>query len=210
MTTFIAILLIVAIGFVGYAIYQGKVNNKEAQATPEPPVDPTPDITKADVGDMVILVGGNPETFEDVNLNIDRRDRYEWGQEIWHEISGKYNGRRFFVEVTEDDDVELFVGRGINVSLEDIGITEDDLERMDNDRDGSNFVEYEGEKFYYDGSHAVNFFKRGKGQGEEFYTWDFRTKDGRKTLGFEAWTDEPPEGGLMEMVDPERVKVYRS
>ena len=81
MTVFIAILLIVAIGFVGYAIYQGKAERaraereeKEAQEA-EPPFDSAPDITKADVGDTVILVGGDTEDYSDVNLNIDRRDR---------------------------------------------------------------------------------------------------------------------------------------
>jgi hypothetical protein len=202
------ILLIVAIGVVVFAI-KGKAE-QEAQETPEPPVDPTPDITKADVGDTVILVGGNPEDFSDINLNIDRRDRYEWGQEEWHEISGRHNGKRFYIEICEDDDVELFVGRGINVSLDDVGITEADLERMDNEKDGGNFVEYDGDKFFYDGSHGVYYYKKGKGEGEEFYTWDFRTKDGRKTLGFEAWIDEPIEAGLMEMVDPDRVQIYRS
>jgi hypothetical protein len=167
-------------------------------------------ITDARRGDNVSVLAAGDE-FEDLEFVVDRRNRYESGDEEWFELSGMYKGRRVFVEYYEDDEIEVSVNLARReISLSDLGLTEADLIRMDEERSSSNGFEFDGAGWNYSSSEEVGYFKDARGEGEGYYCWNFRTKDGKRELFIEKWEGDPFEGGIAEIVDPQDVKIYRS
>ena len=167
-------------------------------------------ITDARAGDTVSVLGSGDE-FDDLDFTVDRRNRYESGDDNWHEVSGLYRGRRVFVEFYEDDVLEVSFTKTMKpLSLKDLGLEESDLIRMDDERTRANSFEHDGVTWSYKSSQEVVYFKNGTGEGEGFYSWEFESPDGRRLLFIEKWEDEPFEAGIAETVDPGDVRVFRT
>jgi len=167
-------------------------------------------ITDARAGDNIAVLAAGDD-FEDLEFVVDRRNRYESGNEEWFELSGMYKGRRVFVEYYEDDEIEVSVNLArTEISLPDLDLSEENLTRMDEERSTDNGFEYDGQSWKYSSSEEVGYFKDGRGEGEGYYCWNFRTGDGRRELFIEKWEGDPFEGGIAEIVNPDDVKIYRS
>jgi hypothetical protein len=167
-------------------------------------------ITDARVGDSIAILAAGDD-FEDLEFVVDRRNRYESGNEEWFELSGMYKGRRVFVEYYEDDEIEVSVNLARReISLSDLGLSEADLIRMDEERSSANGFDYDGQSWKYGSSEEVGYFKDGRGEGEGYYCWNFRSDDGKRELFIEKWEGDPFEGGIAEMTNPQDVKIYRS
>lgn len=165
-------------------------------------------ITDARVGDT-LSIPGMGDDFDDLDLTVDRRHRYESGGETWYELSGLYRGRRIHVEVYEDDEVEVSITRGESMSLDQVGLTEDDLVRMDEAGSRSEGFVHDGTRWSYAESSEMGFFKDDQGEGEGFYGWEFESEDGTRTLFVEKWEGEPFEAGIADVVNAADVRVFR-
>src|SRR5271157_5114295 len=97
-----------------------------------PPHAPAPDlanlkVTDARVGDM-ISVSGAGDDLSDLDFTADRCAWYEAGPRRWLELSGGYRERRVALRVATGDDVEAAIETDPRkVTIEDLGVSEDDL-----------------------------------------------------------------------------------
>lgn len=207
MTTFILVVLGLLFLFILFMMFR--------KGKKSPPPMPQKDlanlrITDARVKDLISIPAAGDE-FEDLDFVVDRKNRYESGEDVWYELSGLYKERRVFVEYEEDDELEVSLNKGLkSLSLSDLGLTEDEIGRMDEEHDSSNGFDFDGQRWNYVSSREVGFFKDGRGEGEGYYCWNFESEDGRRQLFIEKWEGEPFEGGLAETVNPNDIKVYRS
>src|SRR2546427_8124483 len=120
--------------------------------TPEParaPAPPAEDlanlkVTDARVGD-VLSVAGAGDRMTDLDFTVERGTRYEAGSRTWVELTGPYQERRVALRAGGDEEVEVYLhsapGR---VTLEDIGVSEDDLAQMDERQNTADNFEYGG------------------------------------------------------------------
>jgi len=180
-----------------------------------PPPPPPRDLSNLSItetlrGDQVEVVGAGDD-YDDLQFTVDRINRYESGSDEWFEISGKYRSRRVFVEYYEDDRLQVAANTDpTTYSLGDLGITEDDLIRMDEEQRRSNGFSWNGHEWSYMTSHEIGYFRDSRGQGEGYYSWQFECDDGQQFLWMEKWEGEPFEALLGKRIHPDDVKVYRA
>lgn len=167
-------------------------------------------IVDAREGDTVSIPGAGDD-YDDLDFTVDRRDRYECGSERWFELSGMYRGRRVFVECYGDDELEVSVKlKPTEVRLQDLGLEDADLVRMDEAQSRSEGFDYDGSRWDYEGSREMEYFRGGTGSGEGFYGWEFREHGEDRILYVEKWEGEPFEVGIAKTVHPGDIRVYRS
>lgn len=159
----------------------------------------------------VISISGFTEDFQDLDFIVKTVNRYERGSSKWYELVGNAEGKKLFLE-WEEDDGELFItatSTDKGFPLSDIGLSEDELIRMDEEASDENFVEYKDEKYFYDGSGEVLFYENNIGAGEGYYSWDFINEEETKVLSVERWEDEPFEVFTGKVIDADHVDIYK-
>jgi hypothetical protein len=144
----------------------------------------------------------------------------EWREEknadLWFELKVLClnNGREMFVEMEEDDELLVFMGvksikmRALQVMGKNtVGLTEEDLDRFEEEDEGK--IKYEGEVFEYEDDGDGLFFKEGK-DGIHFFYYDFENEKGDRVIGVEGWGDEENpdyEVSLGQKVNPKTIEV---
>lgn len=200
------ILAIILVAIAGYFIYKASQKNKaEAEVRAKETEDKVSlsidglrnarDITMLKPSDILSIQGAD-ENFSDLNLVIDRVNRYECKGDEWFEVSGTANGRRRFIEFSEDDVLTAFLVTREDIPLGETGLSENDLGSLDHERDTSNSFDFDGETWYYVESNERTYYKNNKGSGESFYGFDFANEDNSRNFFIEAWEGEPPSAGL--------------
>lgn len=208
MKTTLILILICLLCLAGFLFYMAmRKKSKVKQPSLESSSLANPTIKDARSGDTIILSGAS-ENYEDVSFTVDRVNRYEVDSDSWYELSGLWGGKRIFLEWCEDDELEVGIQRKTGLGIEDIGITEEDLTRMDDQRSRSNFIEYDGQKWYYRESSEVGYFKDDGPEGEGFYMWQFESDDFQ--LFVEKYEADPFDVGISEKINPSRIKVFRA
>lgn len=164
-------------------------------------------ITQAIIGDSLSITGAGDE-FADLDFTVDRRDRYQSGQRFWFELSGQYRNRRVFVTVKDEDDVRV-IKDGKAITLDTLGITEEDLAALDERQNPADHFEFDGKNWMYRFSREHQFFPDGAGAGQGIYTWEFQEQDGRQFITVEKWEGEPFRGARSQQVNAGDVTVFR-
>ena len=203
----LAVLIVVLI--ILLAIYMRKDKDK---TRPPAPVENLAELSvaAATIGDNISIRGAGDD-YADLNFTVDRKNRHEADGDKWIELSGRYNGRRIYVEVSEDDEVEVTVDLSrVEIALGDLGLNEDDLLRLDESQDQSESTEYDGSTWRYESSHEISCFKDDGAGHVGYYGWDFREQDGERILSVEKWEGEPFEVCLARRVNSDDVQVFRS
>src|SRR4051812_23794816 len=160
---------------------------------PEPkplpaPVKPVEDlanlkVTDARTGD-VLSISGAGDNMSDLDFTVDRAARLEAGTRTWVELSGAYMNRRVTLRVGGDEEVEVYVNNGMRrVSLEDLGLSEDDLAQMDQRQNPADLFEFDGVSWMYRMSREVRVWRDNQPAPTGFYYWEFVTQDGKRLLG---------------------------
>src|ERR1039458_10134829 len=114
-----------------------------------PPSKPAPDlanlkVTDARVGDM-ISVSGAGDDLSDLDFTADRCAWFEAGPRRWFELSGGYRERRAALRVATGDDVEAAIEtEPRKLTIEDLGVSEDDLAQMDERQNTADSFEFDG------------------------------------------------------------------
>src|SRR5579871_465225 len=127
----------------------------ERQAPATTPAAPKPDLASLTVADARIgdnlSISGAGADFADLDFTIDHSNRYEAGEKKWFDVSGKHGEQRVAVEVrSEDDELEVrgFLD-GRKLSLEDLGLSEDDLAQIDQRQNTADNFEFDGKSWLY-------------------------------------------------------------
>ncbi len=165
-------------------------------------------IRDARVGDVFTVTGLELE-YEDSYFIIEKLNRYANEHSEWYELLGvdgevrlwlSYSGGGdLFVTATPDDRA---------MGLSQIGVTEDDLVRMDNEHAIGNSVSIDGERFHYKNSGEVFFFEDNREEGHGHYLWEFESDDGIRVLSIDKWEGRPFHAYLSDVVPADNVAVY--
>ena len=98
----------------------------------------------------MISVSGAGDDLSDLDFTADRCAWFEAGPRRWFELSGGYRERRVALRVATGDDVEAAVQTDPRkLTIEDLGVSEDDLAQMDERQNTADFFEFDGKTWLY-------------------------------------------------------------
>jgi len=167
-------------------------------------------VADARVGDNISIPGAG-DNFSDVDFTVDHSNRYEAGEKQWFDVTGKHGERRVVLEVrNEDDELEVrgFLD-GRKLSLEDLGLSEDDLAQMDQRQNTADNFEFDGKNWYYRLSKEMGVFHDGQTQGAGFYGWEFIEETGQRYLAIRKREGEPFSASVAVKLNPADIAVFR-
>ena len=171
----------------------------------------TPDetIRSVGVGDVVVISGFSP-TLEDAYVVTEKVNHYESPFGKWYDLVGSDGDRRMTIEWSDDDGLSIFVSmQEAPMGLSGIGLTENELVRMDQEQSIDSYIDYENERYFYSNSYEVFRFENGGDEGEGFYLWEFFTRKRQKTISMVKWEGMPFEVYASEALSPDLVSVYK-
>jgi|SRR5271157_3306690 len=181
---------------------------------PPAPVKPVEDLanlhaTDARVGDA-ISVSGVGDAMTDLDFTADRSTWVQAGSRQWFEVSGPYHNRRVAIRVSNAEEVEV----GVHVdsrklTLEDLGVSEDDLAQMDERQNTADSFEFDGKTWMYHLSREGQAKRTDLPQPEGFYYWEFLEQNGPGLLAVRKAEGEPFGVTLYTSIPPGDVTVYR-
>ena len=184
---------------------------KKKQTKPTESIEALTDlrVTDAQVGDSISISGAGDD-YEDLNFDVDRKHRYDSGGDESFELSGLYRGRRGFLEVSQDDQISVVLYAGnVKPELHDLGLSEEDLTRMDQNQDRAEVCQYDGSRWNFQESGEVHFFREAGSTGEGFYSWEFWEESGARVFSVQKWEGAPFEVSLGRVVNADDVHVFR-
>jgi hypothetical protein len=207
----ITLTLVIVLGVLLIIVLKKLFERPAAPVAPAVPKQDLGSLTVADakVGDSISITGAG-DNFTDLDFTVDRRTRYEAGEKQWFELSGKHGEGRVALEVRDEDEVEVraFLA-GLKLSLEDLGVSEDDLAQMDERQNTADNFEFDGKNWYYRLSKEVGIFRDGQTQGTGFYGWEFIEEGGARFLSIRKREGEPFTAGVAVKLNPADVTVFR-
>ena len=166
-------------------------------------------VTDARVGD-VISVSGAGDELSDLDFTADRCAWFEAGPRRWFELSGGYRERRVSLRVATGEDVEAAVHTDPRkLTIEDLGVSEDDLAQMDERQNTADFFEFDGKTWLYRLSREAEARRSDEAEIAKFYYWEFQEQGGKGLLGIRKAEGEPFAVTLATTIYPGDVTVYR-
>lgn len=139
----------------------------------------------------VLQISTVEEPYLDYKLVITGKNRYQDGNYQWFEIVGDNGVEKISIEYERDD--KLVIGVQIKkLKLRDLSLNQSDLDRFDEEEEGSFF--YEGIQFYYEDSGEALFYPDcDESKVKKLYYWDFQSGDGKHLMGCEFFEDNSLE-----------------
>jgi hypothetical protein len=207
MTFLLLAVLVIALVFVLM-----QLSKKSAAERPAPP--PGPDLANLKVTDAregdVISVTGAGDNFTDLDFTADRYTRFDAGAHPWVELSGSYHERRVALRVAGDEELELAVHNDPRkLTIEDLGLAEEDLAQMDERQNTSDSFEFDGAVWLYRRSREVKASRDGHSPSGAFYCWEFQEEGGKRLLTVRKLEGEPFAVALYTGIPEGDVTVYR-
>ena len=207
----ITLTLVIVLGVLLIIVLKKLFERPAVPATPAVPKQDLASLTVVDakVGDSISVTGAG-DNFSDLDFTVDRRTRYEAGEKQWFELSGMHGEGRMALEVREEDEVEVraFLA-GLKLSLEDLGVSEDDLAQMDQRQNTADNFEFDGKNWYYRLSKEVGAFHDGQTQGAGFYAWEFIEETGQRYLAIRKREGEPFSASVAVKLNPADIAIFR-
>jgi hypothetical protein len=202
MRFFLLLLIVAVVVAIIWLWLQGKKSSTGASSASR---SLPPDIRRMKVGGVINLRGVGPE-LEDFDFVVDRRHLYVEDGFEWCELEATKGTGKAWLEVEDDD--ELCVSLCLEkLSLSDIGITSDDLARIERVDEGS--ITFQGEEFEYEDWGEAEFFRDGmRGKGERLKYWEFENETTGHSLAIERWGSGHFEVYLSENLRPSQYEVF--
>jgi hypothetical protein len=165
--------------------------------------------TDARPGDAISISGVGDE-MTDLDFTIDRSTWYQAGARQWFEVAGPYRTRRVSMRVANNEDIEVSVHTDPRkLTVEDLGLSEDDLAQMDERQNTADNFEFDGKLWLYVLSREAQSKRSDLPQPEGFYYWEFREQDGPGLLALRKAEGEPFAITLFYGIPAGDVTVYR-
>jgi len=167
-------------------------------------------ITEARVGDTLSVPGAALD-FSDIDFTVDRLDAYEAGNRRWIELSGMWRDRRVYLEV-HNEDVTTVLGNfdARRITLDELGLSEDDLARIDERQNPADFFDWDGKFWLYRFSREIGMFRARDTLGSGFYCWQFQEQDAKRFLSVRKSEGQPFTASLWVNLEPADITVFRS
>ena len=166
-------------------------------------------IGSARVGDVVVISGFSPD-LEDAYVVTEKINRYESSIGKWYDLVGSDGDRPIALEWSNDGGLSIFVcTQESPMALSAVGLTDDELVRMDKEQSLDNFLEHEDQRYFYSNSYEVFRFEDNRDEGEGFYLWEFFTADRDKTIAVVKWEGMPFEVYASDALSPDLVSVFK-
>jgi hypothetical protein len=166
-------------------------------------------VKDAQVGD-VISISGAGEQFKDLDFTADVVVRYQAASRRWFEVSGSYMNRRVALRVSGDEEVETHLHADTQkVSLEDLGLSEQDLAEIDERQNTADSFEFDNKVWLYRLSREVQAFRDGQAQPTGYYYWEFQEQGGKGLLSIRKPEGEPFLVTRYDAIPPSDVTLYR-
>lgn len=180
----------------------------------KPQPGPQEDLANLKIGDArvgdTLSISGAAEDFSDIDFTVDRSDQYEAGDRQWFDLSGNWRDRRVFLEVHNDVTTEVFgYFDGRKITLDEMGLSEDDLSEMDQRQNPSDFFDWQNKFWMYRSSREIGVFRGGNQTGQGFYCWTFQEQDGKRFLSIRKFEGEPFSGTIWTKIEPTDITVFR-
>ncbi len=182
---------------------------------PAPPArGPQPDLanlkpTDARTGD-VISVAGAGDNMADLDFTADRTTTFEAGSRNWTELSGTYRERRVALRVAMEDELEVALHSDPRkLTIEDLGVSEDDLAQMDERQNTGDSFDFDNRTWLYRLSREARATRDDQRQPAGFYYWEFREHQGKGLLTVRKPEGEPFGVTLYTGIAAGDVTVYR-
>ena len=178
------------------------------------PAAPQPDLanlkpTDARTGDVISIAGAG-DNMTDLDFTADRTTSFQAGGRSWIEVSGMYHERRVAMRVINEEDVEVSIHNDPRkLSLNDLGLSEEDLAEMDERQNPSDSFEFDAAVWLYRQSADASARRDDQAQPAGFYYWEFRQENGNRLLAVRKPQGEPFTVALYNGVPVGDVTVYR-
>ncbi len=206
---FLTFVFLVICGGLAYFMWKKSQKDKQKQLESAEPVKPYKKdelrIENAGPGAVIHLTGIGPD-MDEFDVKVISRHTYRQGESCWYEFECDKGDDKVWIDMEEDDELELSVCLR-KLKLRDIGISKEDLVKMDDDEDGS--FDFEGNKYWLEDSDKAVFYRHSDDKNaENYYYWDFEAESGNKFLGVEKWSDGSYDISYSETIKPSQVTVY--
>ena len=166
-------------------------------------------VQNARVKDTLSVLGA-ADDFSDIDFTVDRRDVFEAGSNQWFEVSGTWRDRRVYLEVHTADVIEVFGNfDGRRITLDELGMSEEDMGELDARQNVSDFLDFEGKFWLYRFSREMGVFSDGHDTGRGFYGWQFQEQDGKRYLNVRKYEGEPFTASIWKRVEPNDITLFR-
>lgn len=204
--------LLMFIAVVGIAFYLWKMSKKndtsstkQQIATPKPYSKDELRMENVGAGGVIHLTGIGPD-LEEFDLKVISKHTYRQGESTWYELECDKGSSKVWIDMEEDDELELSICLR-KLKLREIGISKGDLEKFDDDEEGS--FEFEGDKYWLEDSDEAVFYRHSSDkEAERFYYWDFESEKGGRFIGIERWSNGSYDVSLSEAIKPSQVSVF--
>jgi hypothetical protein len=165
-------------------------------------------VSDARTGDILSIAGAG-DNFSDLDFTVDRFSRWEIG--AWRNLllSGVYRERRVVVLVAGDEEFEVRISDPRKLTLEDLGLAEEDLAQMDERQNAADSFEFDGKEWLYRRSHEAKNRRDDQPDAAGFYYWEFQERDGKHLLTIYKAEGEPFAVTLYTGIPAGDVTVYR-
>ncbi len=165
-------------------------------------------ITDARPGD-VISVAGAGDNMTDLDFTADRVTRIEAGTRQWIEVSGPYRERRVSLRAGGEEETEAALHADARkITLEDLGLSEDDLAQLDERQNTADNFEFDGKTWLYRLSREARSWRDGQ-QPAGFYYWEFQEQGGRGLLAVRKAEGEPFSVTVYKTIAAGDITVFR-
>jgi len=205
MTTLVILFILIAL----LAIVLMNLFKKSPQPAPPGPDLANLKVTDARLGDMLSISGAG-DALSDLDFTADRTTRFDIGARRTLLLSGIYHEHRVTLRVAIDEDVEVSLEADPRkLSLEDLGLNEQDLAEMDERQNTADSFEFDGQVWLYRRSREVKAWRDDQTQPTGFYYWEFQEQDGKRLLAIRKLEGEPFAVALFTVIPAGDVTVYR-
>ncbi len=166
-------------------------------------------VTDARAGDAISISGAG-DNYTDLDFTADRRTDFDAGTRRWFEVRGPNLERRVALRVGGDEEVEVYLHSDARkLTLEDLGLTEEELAEMDERQNTADSFEFDGKVWLYRLSREVRSTRSDQAVPAGFYYWEFLEQAGKGMIGIRKAEGEPFAVTLYLGIAPSDVTIYR-
>ena len=136
---FLTVVFLAICAGLGYYMWKKSQKDRQKQIESAEPVKPYKKdelrIENVGPGAVIHLTGIGPE-MDEFDIKVISKHTYRQGESSWYEFECDKGTDKVWIDMEEDDELELAVCLR-KLKLRDLGISKEDLVRMDDDEEGS-------------------------------------------------------------------------